>query len=137
MSFEDMRVTKGRYECTEDERTLFDCPVHGLQGGGTGNAHDGELGTWCYLCSQNRVKTPLRNVRVPIEKWIPGLVEVKCCGTWLACTHFTNTCQKCGADYNSSGQQLAPRECWGEETGETTNDILLGVAQDEAVRRNY
>jgi hypothetical protein len=30
---------------------------------------------------------------------------------------FTNTCD-CGADYNMSGQRLAPREQWGEETGE-------------------
>lgn len=30
---------------------------------------------------------------------------------------FTNTCD-CGADYNMSGQLLAPREQWGEETGE-------------------
>ena len=30
---------------------------------------------------------------------------------------FTTTCD-CGKDYNSSGQELAPREQWGEETGE-------------------
>jgi hypothetical protein len=30
---------------------------------------------------------------------------------------FTNTC-RCGRDYNSSGTELAPREFWGEETGE-------------------
>jgi hypothetical protein len=31
---------------------------------------------------------------------------------------------ECGADYNMSGQMLAPREQWGEETGETVADIL-------------
>lgn len=36
---------------------------------------------------------------------------------------FTNTCE-CGIDYNSSGQQLAHRSQWGEETGESASDIL-------------
>ena len=36
---------------------------------------------------------------------------------------FTNTCE-CGTDYNMSGQELAPREQWGEETGESLSDIL-------------
>ncbi len=31
----------------------------------------------------------------------------------------------CGADYNGSGQRLAPREQWGEETGEHPADIYL------------
>jgi hypothetical protein len=35
----------------------------------------------------------------------------------------TNSCN-CGLDYNMSGQQLAPREQWGEETGETVSEIL-------------
>jgi hypothetical protein len=36
---------------------------------------------------------------------------------------FTNTCD-CGADYNMSGQLLAHRSQWGEETGESLSDIL-------------
>ena len=51
-------------------------------------------------------------------------VEVECCGEKLQCSGFTNTCPTCGADYNNSGQRLAPREQWGEETGETVEDIL-------------
>lgn len=39
---------------------------------------------------------------------------------------FTNTCEKCGRDYNMSGQLLAPRHMWGEETGEIAADILAG-----------
>lgn len=50
-------------------------------------------------------------------------VEVKCCGEWLHCGSFTNTCQ-CGADYNMSGQRLAPRAQWGEETGEHPLDCV-------------
>lgn len=49
----------------------------------------------------------------------------KCdCGEELECFEFTNTCDKCGADYNSAGQRLAPRSQWGEETGESLSDIL-------------
>jgi len=49
----------------------------------------------------------------------------KCdCGEEVVLSGFTNTCDKCGADYNGSGQQLAPREQWGEETSEDLSDIL-------------
>lgn len=49
----------------------------------------------------------------------------KCdCGTEVELCGFTNTCTSCEADYNSSGQRLAPREFWGEETGESVSDIL-------------
>lgn len=44
---------------------------------------------------------------------------VKCgCGRKVECYDFTNTCERCGADYNFAGQRLASREQWGEETGE-------------------
>lgn len=45
------------------------------------------------------------------------------CGEEVELTGFTNTCC-CGADYNMSGQRLAPREQWGEETNESVEDIL-------------
>ena len=45
------------------------------------------------------------------------------CGAHVPLTGFTNSCD-CGADYNRSGQKLAPREQWGEETGESLADIL-------------
>ena len=49
---------------------------------------------------------------------IPGYVVVKCaCRREVQCDAFTNTCD-CGREYNWSGQELAPREQWGEETGE-------------------
>lgn len=46
------------------------------------------------------------------------------CGDTVELSGFTNTCDKCGADYNSAGQTLAPRDQWGEETGESLADIL-------------
>lgn len=45
------------------------------------------------------------------------------CGSTVYLTGFTNTCD-CGRDYNMSGQLLAPRSQWGEETGESIDDIL-------------
>lgn len=47
------------------------------------------------------------------------------CNRPVTLSGFTNTCE-CGLDYNMSGQQLAPREQWGEETGESADDILRG-----------
>jgi hypothetical protein len=44
------------------------------------------------------------------------------CGCEVELSGFTNTCD-CGRDYNMSGQLLAPRSQWGEETGEHPADI--------------
>jgi hypothetical protein len=46
------------------------------------------------------------------------------CGTYVWCPEFTNTCYKCGADYNGSGQRLADRSQWGEETGEHWSECI-------------
>lgn len=35
----------------------------------------------------------------------------------------TDACE-CGRDLNQGGQELGPREQWGEETGESLSDIL-------------
>lgn len=52
------------------------------------------------------------------EKEHKGYTVVTCdCGKEIECHHFTNTCN-CGADYNHSGQRLATRRQWGEETNE-------------------
>lgn len=48
----------------------------------------------------------------------------KCdCGREVQLTHYTNACE-CGRDYGSDGRLLAPREQWGEETGEYPSDIM-------------
>ena len=44
------------------------------------------------------------------------------CKRTLSLEFFTNSCD-CGREYNSSGQLLAGRECWGEETGEHPADL--------------
>jgi hypothetical protein len=58
------------------------------------------------------------------HRWIEPAVGICDCGEEVDLDGFTNTCENCGADYNSSGQKLAPREQWGEETGEHLSDIL-------------
>jgi hypothetical protein len=45
------------------------------------------------------------------------------CGCEVILDSFTNTCDRCNRDYNSSGQLLAPRSQWGEETGESYCDL--------------
>lgn len=55
------------------------------------------------------------------------------CGTTLELPEFTNTCPGCNLDYNSMGQMLAPRDQWGEETGESLSEILaIGHHEPEA-----
>jgi len=54
--------------------------------------------------------------------WEPAILKCDC-GERVALRGFTNTCD-CGADYNMSGQRLASRAQWGEETGESVSDIL-------------
>jgi hypothetical protein len=48
--------------------------------------------------------------------------EIRCCGQILrkGTGYFATDylCDKCGAEYNSAGNRLAPRNMWGEETGE-------------------
>ena len=62
-----------------------------------------------------------------IERWTsqyrwPKIIQ--CCENGqVELSNFTNTCRSCGADYNSSGQLLAPRHMWGEETGEHCTEI--------------
>ncbi len=62
-----------------------------------------------------------------VRSWMTRLssprIGVCPCGTEVILDSFTNTCDGCGADYNSSGQRLAPREAWGEETGDRACDV--------------
>jgi len=97
------------------------------------------------------------------DEWLvtePGVIRCDGCGaevvlgmvmtnTCTACTHcglpeddavhtsfVHHDYAQCGADYNSSGQRLAPREQWGWDTGESVSDILMadwpvGVSREE------
>ena len=62
---------------------------------------------------------------------MPAKVKViQCCGVDLECPNFTNTCSNCGTDYNWTGQSLAPRSQWGEETGEHPSDCVGSFYDD-------
>jgi hypothetical protein len=69
-----------------------------------------------------------KKVGVNVETWTYAIPTLgKCdCGREVVLEGFTCPCE-CGRDYNSSGQLLAARSQWGEETGETAADILMGV----------
>lgn len=58
------------------------------------------------------------------HRWVSAAIgQCDACKRHIQLEGSTNTC-KCGADYNSFGQRLAPREQWGEETGETLADLV-------------
>ncbi len=47
------------------------------------------------------------------------VIECNRCGSEIALwSSWANACDRCGVEYNGSGQELAPRSQWGEETGE-------------------
>lgn len=48
---------------------------------------------------------------------IPALARCEC-GEEIELDGDT-VCHKCNREYNSAGQELAPRHMWGEETGES------------------
>lgn len=64
----------------------------------------------------------------------PKTIKCKSCQkATVTLAGFTNTCDVCGADYALDGGLLAPREQWGEETGEHPADIARfdGMSADE------
>lgn len=58
---------------------------------------------------------------------IPALAECHC-GARLELAGDVE-CHRCHREFNSAGQELAPRELWGEETGETAADYYAGRAE--------
>ena len=59
-----------------------------------------------------------RHYEPPVIECLRCQHEVVLEDAWLS------TCSHCGADYNGSGQLLAPRHLWGEETGEHPADLV-------------
>jgi len=65
---------------------------------------------------------PARNIRHDEEGRITHFDCV--CGARIErYSSWANECDRCGREYNGSGQLLAPREQWGEETGEDWRDL--------------
>jgi len=78
-----------------------------------------------YLdCASGVLAVTPGRVQRRVSRWTePAVGKCEVCGAEVILERFTCTCE-CGADYNSSGQRLAPRCQWGEETGESVADIL-------------
>lgn len=110
MAGETERVVDGEYE-RDEEGDLSYVP-------GTGH----------------RVKVKLLDMGVVTHhhSYVQPAVGECACDAHVELRGFTNTCHKCGRDYNTSGQLLAPRSQWGEETGESVSDILTidGASMD-------
>lgn len=120
-----VRKTEGKWIPNGRFVEIWKCSTcEGTCNTGTGTAPDGDKGLWCIPCANNGVKGSLQTVQIPDVDYVRGYTEVLCCGDWLMCDRFTNTCGTCNRDYNGSGQELAPRSQWGEETGESATDIL-------------
>ena len=49
----------------------------------------------------------------------PKVIECRCGCHIELWSSWANECLNCEAEYNGSGQLLAPRSQWGEETGES------------------
>ncbi len=67
----------------------------------------------------------VRDCGVRVTRWshVEPAVGLCSCGAEVELESFTNTCDRCDRDYNWAGQELSPRECWGEETGEDPADV--------------
>lgn len=108
---------KGRVRCrwdcdalgVIDEANLHPVQVQQLQG-----CRDGSLGL------DPTIPAVCRDVHVFHRPAVGACVR---CDREVTLGGFTNTCE-CGADYNWGGQLLASRSQWGEETGESLEDIL-------------
>ena len=85
------------------------------------NSYGVKEGDPCDICGK-----PLKLTELNYIIKHPAVTVVKCdCGAKVECEHFTNTCDRCGADYNAAGQRLADRSRWGDENGESLSDILM------------
>jgi hypothetical protein len=67
-----------------------------------------------------------------VDRVIRHTAEGRCeCGrTVHLVSYFANPCP-CGREYNFDGQELAPRSQWGEETGESIQEMALGFCNGD------
>lgn len=100
----------------------FDCDENGFLIGRSSYSDENSRNLIdCLLGNNNTVYKGIVSYYNSYTEPAIGLCD--CCGGEVLLEGFTNTCS-CGADYNSSGQILADRSFWGEETGECLSDIL-------------
>lgn len=90
---------------------MFPCDEHG-------NVSKENQTDSYHKCFKGELDVELVGVQKYVHRWTNPSVLRCDCGEEIDLFNFTNTCHECGADYNMSGQRLAPRSQWGEETGE-------------------
>lgn len=116
-----IRVFPAKREVIQDDPSIWceRCGYGATVGSIAAKEADYHPGKPCEWCGD-----PMVIETREYESYTPRTVEVRCdCDRMVICQGFTNPCY-CGADYDSNGNRLAPREQWGEETGETYADIV-------------
>lgn len=101
----------------------FDCDADGVVDVAKLNPVAARSYAACLTGTVDGRKILDKGVRTSTTRYREPAVGRCDCGTLVSLGGFTNTCEGCGADYNASGMRLAPRACWGEETGEHPADI--------------
>jgi|MudIll2142460700_1097286.scaffolds.fasta_scaffold01173_4 DNA-directed RNA polymerase subunit RPC12/RpoP len=88
------------------------------------------IGYICIRCGRNRPLAVVSPCACGDER--QGWRVIRCdCGRKLEAPLGGDFhCEHCHREYNAFGQHLAPRELWGEETGETLADILGPAPRD-------
>lgn len=125
------QVTRVRYELRWDSISMygggysFPCNEHGMLL--AHNEFSDELMTRLAMDNYKRMFnhpdfTFVGVIRL-VDRWMEPRVGRCICGAEVVLNDFTNTCDECWRDYNVSGQLLAPRSQWGEETGEHPADV--------------
>lgn len=101
----------------------FKCDEKGVVD--TSKLNPGQLASYesCLTGTINGSPVYDAGVQRHVNYWVEPMVGLCRCGESVYLDNFTNTCA-CGRDYSMSGQLLAPREQWGEETGEHWSDII-------------
>ncbi len=87
-----------------------------------GNLLDKGKEAFLTECKTNP-KLKYNGIEEVTRSWTDPKIGLCVCGQQVALGGMTNTCHGCGKDYNWNGTLLAPREQWGEETGEHPDDI--------------
>jgi hypothetical protein len=90
------------------EREMVERPCRGCAG-----TKENDDGTECGVCGGTGI----------VNEFEPAEGRCYCGRTVVLYDPMTNTCG-CGREYNGSGQELADRRFWGEETGETAADLF-------------
>lgn len=105
------------YEGKENHGFAFDCNEQGVPA--LKNEASQANYAACLAGFANGSKVVDRGIKRREHSYFESAVGRCSCGKNVALdSSWANECDGCGREYNGSGQQLAHRSQWGEETGE-------------------